>query len=242
MFIKVLFPLLPVCSITWNNFCFLFSFFFIQTLQWNATCLRISARLVEWVDATRGAKVVLSLVGVESVTGYMLSSLGRKRKKWEWWQCRDDKGLNLKATKRYYKGGGGVGLSRGKQGLSPCPLTHPFSLLSRPPPIFACLLFLVTENLTLNSLPMNIQGSCESIITLKELSLYNLLKTMMLELVLKKCCSQGCSDVLWAWESRFSCREYPWYNHKIVMCKESWNLSSIAYFVMEIKQQHRKYS
>ena len=88
---------------------------------------------------------------------------------------------------------------------------------------------------------MNTQGSCESIITLKELSLYDLLKAMMLELVMKKCCSQGCSDVLWAWESRFSCREYPWYNHKIVMCKESWNLSSIAYFVMEIKQQHRKY-
>ena len=141
--------------------------------------------------------------------------------------------MNLKATKRYYKGGGGEGLSRGKQGLSPCPLTHPFSLLSRPPPIFACLLFcsfMVTENLTLNSLPMNIQGSCESIITLKELSLYDLLKAMMLELVLKKCCSQGCPDVLWAWESRFSCREYPWYNHKIVMCKESWNLSSIAYY------------
>ena len=57
---------------------------------------------------------------------------------------------------------------------------------------------MVTENLTLNSLPMNIQGSCESIITLKELSLYDLLKAMMLELVLKKCCSQGCSDVLWA--------------------------------------------
>ena len=57
---------------------------------------------------------------------------------------------------------------------------------------------MVTENLTLNSLPMNTQGSCESIITLKELSLYDLLKAMMLELVMKKCCSQGCSDVLWA--------------------------------------------
>ena len=57
---------------------------------------------------------------------------------------------------------------------------------------------MVTENLTLNSFPMNIQGSCESIIALKELSLYDLLKAMMLELVLKKCCSQGCSDVLWA--------------------------------------------
>ena len=50
--------------------------------------------------------------------------------------------MNLKATKRYYKGGGGEGLSRGKQGLSPCPLTHPFSLLSRPPPNFCLIAFL----------------------------------------------------------------------------------------------------
>ena len=57
---------------------------------------------------------------------------------------------------------------------------------------------MVTENLTLNSLPMNIQCPCKGIITLKELSLYDLLKAMMLELVLKKCCSQGCSDILWA--------------------------------------------
>lgn len=67
MFHQVLFPIFPVKGI--NNDCinFLYSSS-IQTMQWNAISLRITARSIECMNSTCCTEIVFSLMGVISVT------------------------------------------------------------------------------------------------------------------------------------------------------------------------------
>ena len=79
MFHQVLFPIFPVKGI--NNDCinFLYSSS-IQTMQWNAISLRITARSIECMNSTCCTEIVFSLMGVISVTRDVAFTLKTKEK------------------------------------------------------------------------------------------------------------------------------------------------------------------